>query len=81
MSRNTADALKTVEILNHHRVYVYFVADNLDSKSPWFDEVFPHVAQRNAKYSKTSGYKVRSGRVGRFEQGSTPGATAMAIRT
>jgi DNA invertase Pin-like site-specific DNA recombinase len=80
LSCNTADALKTVEILNHHRVYVYFVEDKLDSKLPWFDEVFPHIAQRNAKYSKTLGYKVRSGRVGRFEQGFNPGGACYGYR-
>ncbi|WP_263375314.1 recombinase family protein [Granulicella aggregans] len=73
MSRNTADALKTIEILNHHRVYALFVEDDLDSKSPWFDEVFPAIAQRHAKFSKTLGYKIKGARVDLFEKGYNPG--------
>jgi DNA invertase Pin-like site-specific DNA recombinase len=73
LSRNTADALKTVEILHHHRVYLYFVEDDLDSTSPWFDEIFPHIAQRNAKYSKTMGYKIKGARVRLFGKGFNPG--------
>jgi DNA invertase Pin-like site-specific DNA recombinase len=73
MSRNTADALKIIEILNHHKVYALFVEDDLDSKSPWFDEVFPAIAQRHAKFSKTLGYKIKNARASLFEQGFNPG--------
>jgi len=71
--RNKADSFKNVDILNFHKVYLYFVEDALDSSESWFDQAFHQNAQRDEEQSKSIGRKVRRGRTGRFLAGYNPG--------
>jgi site-specific DNA recombinase len=71
--RNKADAFRNVEILDFHKVHLYFVEDGLDSSESWFEQAFHNNAQRDQQFSKSLSHKVKRGRVGRFIAGYNPG--------
>jgi site-specific DNA recombinase len=71
--RNKADSFKNVDILNFHEVYLYFVENELDSSESWFEQAFHQNAQRDQEQSKSIGFKVKRGRLGRFLAGYNPG--------
>ena len=73
LGRNKADVFKHVDILNFHKVWLYFVEGGLDSSEPWFDNAFTNNAQRDQEYSKSLAHKVRRGKRGRFLAGYHPG--------
>jgi DNA invertase Pin-like site-specific DNA recombinase len=79
-SRNKADSFRSLEILDFHKVRLYFVEDGLDSNESWFDQAFHNNAQRDAQYSKSLGHKVRRGRLGRFINGYNPGGGCYGYR-
>jgi DNA invertase Pin-like site-specific DNA recombinase len=73
LSRNLADALAIMDMLEQHGVSISFVAQGFDSSSEQFRHLLMGRSAIDESYIKHLSYAVRRGQAGRVAQGLIPG--------